>query len=90
MELGRALTDFIADNFGSEVSLLYTFPVLFPFWEMDGEGYVIQTEQGRKLLVTNHGSPLITDASFLDERLEFYTEISEATQKAKELLLGEI
>jgi hypothetical protein len=80
--MSKRIAEFLLDNFGEEARVVYTFPVLFPMWEMDGEGYIVSTPQGKRLLVTNHGSPQIADESFLTERLDYYNEVVTATKAA--------
>jgi len=69
----------IEKEFGKIIS---KFRILHHEWEMDGYGYVIQTEEGKKIVTTNHGKPLIVDKTYIDLRIKEYKEVIQETERA--------
>lgn len=69
----------IEKEFGKIIS---KFRILHHEWEMDGYGYVIQTEEGKKIVTTNHGKPLVVDKTYTDLRIKEYKEVIQETERA--------
>jgi hypothetical protein len=69
----------IENDFGKIIS---RFKILHHQWEMDGYGYIIQTDEGKKIVTTDHGKPVIVDKYFLEIRIKEYKEAIQETQRA--------
>ena len=75
--------------------LLFTFPCLYPGWEVDYEGYVIKDEKGRiGIITTDHGqlsSPRFGDEAqkIIDEKISEHNKWISELKVAKGLLDGE-
>jgi hypothetical protein len=69
----------IEKEFGKIVS---KFKILTHEWEMDGYGYVINDKNDKRIIVTNHGNPMIVDSNYLNDIISGYKERIQETQRA--------
>jgi len=69
----------IEKEFGKIVS---KFKILTHEWEMDGYGYVINDKNDKRVIVTNHGKPMIVDSNYLNDIISGYKERIQETQRA--------
>ena len=69
----------IEKEFGKIVS---KFKILTHEWEMDGYGYIVSDEDNKKVIVTNHGKPIVVDTSYLNDIISGYKERIQETQRA--------
>jgi hypothetical protein len=74
----------IEKEFGKIVS---KFRILHHQWEMDGYGYIINSGAGHKLVITDHGKPLIVGEDYLINKLKGYNDIVQNTEKALSLII---
>ena len=66
--------------------IIHKFEILNHQWEMDGYGYIVNTGFDCKLIVTDHGKPVIVGKYFLTNKLEEYKQIVKNTEKALSLI----
>ena len=59
----------ITEKFGN---ILKRFKILYHGWEMDGYGYVVNSGDKNKLIVTTHNTPTEVDTSILKEKIREY------------------
>lgn len=70
-----------------EDKIIFTFPVLWHQWECDGVAWVMEKPDGtRYLKMTNHGGEYVAEPEALIERLIYYSQVHQDTQKALALL----
>jgi hypothetical protein len=69
----------IEKEFGKIVS---KFKILNHEWEMDGYGYVTNDTNDKRIVVTNHGKPMIVDRNYLNDIISGYKERIQETQRA--------
>jgi hypothetical protein len=74
----------IEKEFGKIVS---KFRILHHQWEMDGYGYIINSGTGNKLVITDHGKPLVVGEDYLINKLKGYNDIVQNTEKALSLII---
>jgi hypothetical protein len=68
----------------NNLTLIKSFPVLWEGWECDDKWYLTQNTNGDKILVaSDHGLPRIGSPEELEERIEYYKEI---TKESEEIL----
>ncbi len=68
----------------NQLTLIKSFPVLWRAWDCDSEWYLTQNTNGDKILVaSDHGVPRIGSPEELEERIEYYKEI---TKESEEIL----
>jgi hypothetical protein len=73
----------IEKDFGEIIS---KFRILHHQWEMDGYGYIINSGTGHKLVITDHGKPLIVGRDYLINKLKGYNDIVQNTEKVLSLI----
>jgi hypothetical protein len=61
---------------------LHKFDVLFHGWECDPDGWIVEVDNERLVILTDHGSSYIATTKELKERLKYYRTVIEATEKA--------
>jgi hypothetical protein len=66
--------------------IIHKFEILNHQWEMDGYGYIVNTGFDCKLIVTDHGKPVIVGKDFITNKLEEYKQIVLNTEKALSLI----
>ena len=69
----------IEKEFGKIVS---KFKILTHEWEMDGYGYIVNVKDDKKIIVTNHGKPMVVDRNYLNDIISGYKERIQETQRA--------
>jgi len=69
----------IEKKFGKIVS---KFKILTHEWEMDGYGYIVNVKDDKKIIVTNHGKPMVVDRNYLNDIISGYKERIQETQRA--------
>lgn len=72
----------IEKDFGKIIS---KFRILHHEWEMDGYGYIVNDnfiENCKKIIVTNHGKPIVVDKDHLNNIISSYKEVIQETQRA--------
>jgi len=72
----------IEKDFGKIIS---KFKILHHEWEMDGYGYIVNDnfiENCKKIIVTNHGKPIVVDKDHLNNIISSYKEVIQETQRA--------
>lgn len=70
-----------------EDQIIFQFPVLWHEWECDGVAWVMEKPDGtRYLKMTSHGGEYVADYDVLIERLIYYSQVHQETQKAMALL----
>lgn len=75
----------IAERFGSIVK---KFKILHHGWEMDAYGYVVNTDNGKQIVVTDHGNPILSNRNYLISKIKEYEKvISETSQIVDKLLV---
>lgn len=62
--------------------IISKFKFLNHQWEMDGYGYVVNTGNNKKIIVTNHGKPIAVDKSYIETKISEYKEVIQETQRA--------
>lgn len=76
----------IEDKFGK---IICKFPVWHHEWEMDGYGYIVESNCSkniRNLILTDHGMPYKSDIETLNKRLSIYKDVIQQTERAMFLL----
>lgn len=70
-----------------EDQIIFQFPVLWHEWECDGVAWVMEKPDGtRYLKMTSHGGEYVAESERLQERLTYYSQVHQDTQKALALL----
>ena len=69
----------IEKEFGT---IICKFPVLHKNWEMDGEGFVVEKDNKRNVVLTNHNKPYLSSVQELQDKLAEYTKATFDTKKA--------
>lgn len=69
----------ITKQFGTIVK---KFKILYCGWEMDSCGYIVNDGAANKIIVTNHGQPMVVDSSYLDAKIKEYEDAIEDTKEA--------
>jgi hypothetical protein len=71
----------IEKDFGKIIS---KFKILHHEWEMDGYGYIVNDNfiDCKKIIVTNHGKPIVVDKDHLNNIISSYKEVIQETQRA--------
>ena len=82
----KCILDFVLKSFGAQAKISYEFPVLYHQWECDGFGFVIEHDGDKSLVLSNHGSPFVADASHLEDRLAYYRNVTAATITAIDVM----
>lgn len=72
---------------GETYPVIFQFDVLWSGWECDSDAWVVETDGGLALVMTNHGSKYFADTSELKERISSYENTIENTNKALGMLL---
>ena len=71
------------------LKIIKDFPVLWRGWECDSKWYLCETENGKKVLVeTNHGSPFISTADSIEEKINEYKEVLAESEEVLRILKG--
>lgn len=63
---------------GVDYQALFIFDVLWESWDCDATGWVVKTESGHKLVLTNHGSAYFVNATELKELVSDYENMIES------------
>lgn len=71
---------------GVAYTAIMKFPVLHCGWESDGEGALVNTNEGRKLVLSNHGRNYFAKAKELEGILNGYLDVVDQTELALKLL----
>lgn len=71
---------------GKRYSVIQEFEVIRPNWEMDGTGWVVKTKEGKKIVLTSHGSKYFADPDELEGLMKYYRRITEGMNAALELV----
>ncbi|MEG0869660.1 MAG: hypothetical protein RSG77_21845 [Hafnia sp.] len=69
-----------------EYKAILKFDVYHCGWESDAEGSVVETPEGRKLVLTNHGQPYFADAKELQNYIREYSNAIDKMELALALL----
>lgn len=69
----------ITKQFGTIVK---KFKILYCGWEMDSCGYIVNDDIINKIIVTNHGQPMVVDSSYLNAKIREYEDAIEDTKEA--------
>jgi hypothetical protein len=62
--------------------IVFEFPVLHHQWESDSLGFVVETEEGKQIILTNHQKEYLSSAQELENKIAEYQQIIHQTQKA--------
>lgn len=73
----------IEKNLGKIVA---KFKILHHEWEMDGYGYIIDSQGEKQLVISDHGTVRIVDKEHLNELIKNYKEVIQETERALFLL----
>jgi hypothetical protein len=73
------LEEKIEKKFGKIIS---KFKILNHEWEMDGYGYIVDDNNDKKIVVTDHGRPIVVDKKYLNDIISGYKERIQETQRA--------
>ena len=65
---------------------IFKFPVLHLGWEGDGWGYVIEKDDKREIVLSNHGKFYTASVKELEQKLAEYKKVEFETKKAITLL----
>mgnify|MGYP000019447197 CR=1 FL=1 len=65
---------------------IFKFPVLHLGWEADGWGYVIEKDDNREIILSNHGKFYTSSVKELEQKLAEYKKVEFETKKAITLL----
>lgn len=71
---------------GKVYNVIHYFEVLYSGWECDGMAWIIDMDNTKKLIMTNHGTMYEAQLSELQGLLKYYAETMQETQKAVDLL----
>ncbi len=66
--------------------IVFEFPVLHRQWESDSFGFIVETEKGKRIVLTDHGKEYLATAKELEDKIAEYQQITQQTQKALYLL----
>ena len=69
----------ITKQFGTIVK---RFKILYCGWEMDSCGYIVNGGAVNKIVVTNHGQPMVVDSGYLNAKIKEYEDAIEDTKEA--------
>ncbi len=75
----KVLTDQVENKFGKTV---FRFPVLHLGWEADGWGYVVERDEKREIILSNHGTFYVASIKELESKIAEYTKVKFETKKA--------
>jgi hypothetical protein len=81
----KHLKDAVVVN-GVAYDAIMKFPVMHCGWESDAEGSLVNTEEGRKLVLSNHGRNYFAKAEQLEAILTGYLDVVDQTELALKLL----
>lgn len=73
----------VESEFGT---IVCKFPVLHGGWEHDSVGYIVEKEHQRMAVLTNHGTPYICTLKELNDKIAFYKEVIQQTERCVYLL----
>lgn len=73
----------IEEQFGK---IICRFKVLHSGWEMDGDGFIVERDDKRNIVLTNHSNPYISSIEELGKKISEYKEVIQATSRAIHLL----
>ena len=62
--------------------ILKKIKILYCDWGMDSCGYVVKDNAVNKIIVTNHGQPMVVDSSYLNAKIKEYEDAIEDTKEA--------
>jgi 3-dehydroquinate dehydratase len=68
------------------VKTIFKFPILHLGWEADGWGYVIEKDDKREVILSNHGKFYTASVKELEQKLAEYKKVEFETKKAITLL----
>lgn len=63
---------------GVEYQAVFIFDVLWEQWDCDATGWVVKTESGHQVVLTNHGSPYFVNAAELKDLVSDYENMIES------------
>jgi hypothetical protein len=63
---------------GVEYKAIFIFDLMWESWDCDGTAWVVQTQEGNKVVFTNHGSHYFIENDELQERVDNYNEMMES------------
>lgn len=67
--------------------VLLEFNIAHIGWECDSTGWIVLLNNGHKgVVMTNHGSPNLADASELESQIELYQNLIDETKEVLKLL----
>ena len=81
--MSNHLEEKIKEQFGK---IVLKFQILHNGWEGDGYGYVVEKDEKKLLVLTNHNKPYVAELSELHAKIAEYQTIISETQKAIHLL----
>jgi hypothetical protein len=81
----KHLKDAVVVN-GVAYDAIMKFPVMHCGWESDAEGSLVNTDEGRKLVLSNHGQNYFAKAEELEAILTGYLDVVDQTELALKLL----
>lgn len=71
---------------GKDYKAIKAFDILYSGWECDGKGWIVQTDEGNKIVLTNHGQAYFAHEKELREHLSNYAKAISDTEAAIALL----
>ena len=69
----------IEEQFGS---IIYEFEIPHVEWELDSKGWVCEKNGNRKIILSDHGKPYISDSTELSEKIKYLNEVIENIKEA--------
>ena len=62
--------------------IIFEFPILQHQWASDGLGFVVETEEGKQIVLTNHEKEYLASSRELEDKIAEYQQTIQQTQKA--------
>ncbi len=66
--------------------IICEFPILHYEWEMDCNGFVVEKDGERNVVLTEHGKPYISSVKILNDKISEYKSIIQQTERCIFLL----
>lgn len=82
----ESLKEKIEAEFGK---IICEFPILHHEWELDGSGFIVESNKGRVAVLTNHNIPYISSIQEIQNHIAFYKTTIQQTERCLFLLNGE-
>jgi hypothetical protein len=82
MQISQCYLNQITELLGYTPTILFQFNRAFLSWECDSVGWIINSKQGKQIILTNHGSPYIASTQELQNDIHRYEQLISDTEEA--------